>query len=131
MKKNQWAVHIKNYYKSGQTKRAYALEHGLVYNQFLYYMRLLEAQDQSDTEFVEAVIESPVKSSKSRLSDTVEYLGILEFPGGARLLINSPDLLAQLPEPAPPFYVNCHWRCCDLKKDHRTRHCVVNYYWLQ
>ncbi len=97
MKKNQWAVHVKNYYKSGQTKRAYALEHGLVYNQFLYYMRLLEAQDQPAAEFVEAVIESSTTTTKSRLGDTAGYLGILEFPGGARLLINSPDLLAQLP----------------------------------
>ncbi|WP_299587473.1 hypothetical protein [uncultured Microbulbifer sp.] len=91
MNQQQWQTHIRAFEKSSQSKRAYSRKHNLNYSQFLYWYRKLSEQTSvSDTpDFVPVAIKSPVA--------TTGNLGILEFPNGIKLVINSPVLLAQIP----------------------------------
>lgn len=88
MNKNQWQTHITACQKSGQTKTAYADQHKLVYHQFLYWCQKLNSKP-TPVDFIEVRVQPDKK--------TTDCLGVLEFPNGARLLIQSPDLLAWLP----------------------------------
>ncbi len=75
--------------KSGQTKRAYAKQHNLVYSRLVYWCGKLNRK-LSD-EFIAVNVRPQVKAT--------DPLGVLEFPNGVRLVIQSPDLLALLPSP--------------------------------
>jgi hypothetical protein len=79
---------------------AYAKENGLVYNNFIYWARKLTQQSTKDFVPVKVFASNNVKpktESKPSVSETPESLGVLEFPNGTRLVIQSPDLIAQLP----------------------------------
>ena len=91
MNQQQWQSHVRAYEKSSQSKRAYTRKHNLNYSQFLYwYRKLTEQTSVSDiADFVPVDIKSPVA--------TTGNLGVLEFPNGMKLVINSPVLLAQIP----------------------------------
>ncbi|WP_444885484.1 IS66 family insertion sequence element accessory protein TnpA [Microbulbifer sp. PSTR4-B] len=91
MNQQQWQSHVRAYEKSSQSKRAYTRKHSLNYSQFLYWYRKLSEQTSvSDTPgFVPVDIKPSVASAGN--------LGILEFPNGIKLVINSPVLLAQIP----------------------------------
>ncbi|MFA0814010.1 IS66 family insertion sequence element accessory protein TnpA [Microbulbifer epialgicus] len=91
MNQQQWQSHVRTYEKSSQSKRAYTRKHNLNYSQFPYwYRKLTEQTPASDIpNFVLVDIMSPVA--------TTGNLGILEFPNGIKLVINSPVLLAQIP----------------------------------
>ncbi|WP_299589519.1 hypothetical protein [uncultured Microbulbifer sp.] len=91
MNQQQWQTHIRAYEKSSQSKRAYTRKHNLNYSQFLYWYRKLTKQTPvSDTpDFVPVDIKPSVVPAGN--------LGILEFPNGIKLVINSPVLLAQIP----------------------------------
>lgn len=88
MTKTQWQTHIHAYSQSNLSKRAYTQEHDLVYSQFLYHMKLAN-------DFVKPQVQiMPAGLGKS---DNLTCLGIVKFTNGVRLLINSPELLTQLP----------------------------------
>ncbi len=98
MKLTQWQAHIDACNRSGLSKHAYADEHSLVYHQFMYRIKQLE--DKSSNPFIKALVvpqENPVIPEPIRQPSTHNCLGVIEFPSGARLVINSPELFAHLP----------------------------------
>ena len=86
MNEKQWQAHVEAWRKSGQTKSEYAKQHKLVYHQLIYWSAKL---DQRSDEFIAVEVKPEVKATES--------LGVLEFPNGAKLVIQSPDLLTLLP----------------------------------
>lgn len=90
MNKKEWKTHIAAYHKSGLSKRAFARESGLVYSQFLYWIRQLSAAP-AEPDFV------PVDVAVSAQPLPTDVLGILELPNGSRLVIKSPELIMHLP----------------------------------
>ena len=90
MKKQQWQAHIKAWKKSGLTQTAYAREHKLVYHQLLYWCRKINKTER------DAFIPVKVKRQKAEKHSNTT-LGVLELPNGARLVIQSQDLLTLLP----------------------------------
>ena len=84
----QWQDHVQACNKSRQTKSAYAKKHKLPYHQLLYWMRKLNP-DAPD-EFIAVNVKPEIKK--------IDSLGVIEFPNGARLVIQSPELLALLPQ---------------------------------
>ncbi|WP_445366147.1 IS66 family insertion sequence element accessory protein TnpA [Microbulbifer sp. ANSA001] len=91
MNQQQWQTHVRAHERSSQSKRAYTRKHNLNYSQFLYwYQKLTEQTAVSDTsDFVPVDIKSSTATTGNR--------GILEFPNGIKLVINSLVLLAQIP----------------------------------
>ena len=105
MKKTQWQTHVDAFNKSGLSKRGYAEKHQLVYHQFVYWSQKLNKAPSkvSPNEFIPVTV-APVptvttkpKPKPAMKPQTTQPLGILEFPNGIRLVIHSPELLAQLP----------------------------------
>ncbi|MCO1336556.1 hypothetical protein MO867_19680 [Microbulbifer sp. OS29] len=78
-------------YQGLREKLSNQTRHNLNYSQFLYwYRKLTEQTSVSDIpDFVPVDIKSPTA--------TTGNLGVLEFPNGVKLVINSPVLLAQIP----------------------------------
>jgi hypothetical protein len=91
MNQDQWLAHIQVCKSSGLKKSEYAKEHNLTYSQFLYWTKKLKANPVSEFIAVKVKSETPASAKGA------DSLGILEFPNGARLLIQSPELLALLP----------------------------------
>jgi len=87
MTEDQWQAHIDACNNSGQSKQAYAEQHNLVYHRFLYWGRKLNKKKPD--EFIAVRVKPAV--------NVVGALGVLEFPNGVRLVIQSPDLLTLLP----------------------------------
>ena len=103
MKKTQWQAHVEAFNKSGLSKRDYAEKHQLIYHQFVYWPQKLNKNPSQELPgaFIPVTVTSvptvkPKPKSKP-LSQVTKSLGILEFPNGIRLVIHSPELLAQLP----------------------------------
>ena len=99
MNKEQWETHVEACNASGLNKSEYAKQHDLVYHNFIYWAQKLAKKPTSD--FV-AVTVKPTESANvttkpQRVKAANEILGVVEFPNGARLVIHSPDLIAQLP----------------------------------
>jgi len=103
MDKNQWQTHVSNHKTSGISKSAYAKQHGLVYYNFIYWAKKLAPSppDKSSDAFVAVNVtatNTAKLSAKSKpVTETPKTLGVLEFTNGTRLVIYSPDLIAQLP----------------------------------
>ncbi len=98
MNLTQWQSHIDACNRSGLNKRAYADKHSLVYHQFMYRIKQLE--NKSSSPFIKALVTpqtKPVIPEAVDLTRTPSCLGVIEFPSGARLVINSPELFAHLP----------------------------------
>ena len=91
MNQDQWLAHIQACKSSGLKKSEYAKEHKLTYSQFLYWTKKLKANPVSE------FIAVKIKSETPKPDKDADFLGVLEFPNGARLLIQSPELLALLP----------------------------------
>ena len=101
MKQTQWQPHVDAFNKSSLSKREYADSHQLVYHQFVYWSQKLNKAPPEAfipvTVTPAAVSTNPKPSKPETKSLTTTPLGILEFPSGIRLVIHSPELLAQLP----------------------------------
>lgn len=105
MKQTQWQSHIEAFYKSGLSKREYADNQQLTYHQFVYWSQKLNKT--ASEPFVQVKVkvkvkvkpipEAKLKPKPVTKTKTTTPLGILEFPSGIRLVIHSPELLAQLP----------------------------------
>ena len=100
MKQTQWQIHIDAFNKSGLSKREYAENHQLIYHQFVYWSQKLNKAPLEP--FIPVTVAPPAVSTKPKSKpvtkpQTATPLGILEFPNGIRLVIHSPELLAQLP----------------------------------
>ena len=91
MNQDQWLAHIQACKGSGLKKSEYAKENNLSYSQFLYWTKKLKVNPVSE------FIAVKVKSETPKPAKDADILGVLEFPSGARLLIQSPKLLALLP----------------------------------
>jgi hypothetical protein len=91
MKKQQWQTHVKAFNNSGLSKRKYADSHKLIYHQFVYWSQKINQ--------LWAVAFMPIKltSEQPPIQKAAAPICIVEFPGGARLLIHSPELLLTLP----------------------------------
>ncbi|WP_299946723.1 hypothetical protein [uncultured Microbulbifer sp.] len=91
MNQQKWLSNVSAYEKSSQSKRAYTRKHNLSYSKFLYWHRKLSDQTPvPDTpDFVPVDIKPPAAPTGN--------LGVLEFPNGIKLVINSPALLAEIP----------------------------------
>jgi hypothetical protein len=96
MKNQQWQTHVKAFNNSGLSKREYADSHKLVYHQFVYWSQKINNTQSQDAFIPVNVTTEPQLQSQPKATPTVP-LGVLEFPNGARLLIQSPELLALLP----------------------------------
>ncbi|PCJ29307.1 MAG: hypothetical protein COA99_19600 [Moraxellaceae bacterium] len=99
MDKRQWQAHVSKHSTSGLSKSAYAKQHGLVYCNFIYWTKKL-AQQSPDAFVVVNVTSSntvKLKTESKSVIETAEILGVLEFPNDTRLVIHSPELVAQLP----------------------------------
>jgi hypothetical protein len=84
-----WERHVGACRDSGASIRAYAREHGLVYHRLMYRMRTWSApSDASMPAFI------PVTLAAKTSEGTC--LGAVEFSGGVRLIIHSPDLVPVL-----------------------------------
>lgn len=96
MKQTQWQPHVDAFNKSGLSKRQYADKHQLIYHQFVYWsQKLSKAAPEA---FIPVTLTPPAVSTTSVTTPKATTpLGILEFPNGIRLVIHSPELLAQLP----------------------------------
>ncbi|MCH8265077.1 MAG: hypothetical protein IIC10_06730 [Proteobacteria bacterium] len=88
MERRQWQAHVEACQSSGQSKKTYARTHDLGYSQLLYWTRKLS--DQSTSRNFVAVKLKPDSNASDKLC-------VLEFPNGSRLIIHSPELLAQVP----------------------------------
>ena len=102
MKQAQWQIHVDAFNKSGLSKREYAENHQLIYHQFVYWSQKLNKAALKA--FIPITVTSPAVTTKPKTKSkpvtkpqTTTPLGILEFPSGIRLVIHSPELLAQLP----------------------------------
>jgi len=102
MKQTQWQPHIDAFNKSGLSKREYAENHQLIYHQFVYWSQKLNKA--ASKAFIPVTVTSPTVTTKPKTKSkpvtkpqATMPLGILEFPNGIRLVIHSPELLAQLP----------------------------------
>ena len=99
MNKNQWETHVEACNASGLNKSEYAKQHDLVYHNFIYWAQKLAKKPASD--FVAVTVKPTAPADVIAKSKPVkaanEILGVVEFPNGARLVIHSPDLIAQLP----------------------------------
>ncbi len=98
MNQNQWKAHVEACNASGLSKSKYAKQHDLVYHNFIYWSQKLAKKSVND--FVPVTVK-PTKSAdviaKSMpVKAANEILGVVEFPNGARLVIHSSDLIAQL-----------------------------------
>ena len=91
MNREQWQSHAKACIESRQTKTSYAKEHGLTYHNLLYWTRQYELSLVSD------FIPVKVKSQNTLPLGAPDSLGVLEFPNGARLIIQSLELAGLLP----------------------------------
>jgi hypothetical protein len=91
MNQDQWLAHIQACKSSGLKKSEYAKEHNLSYSQFLYWTKKLNAK------LVSEFIAVKVKPETPKPAKGTDCLGVLEFPNGARLLIQSPELMTMLP----------------------------------
>lgn len=94
MKRNQWQTVINKFHQSGLTKRAFAHQHNVVYSQLLYWIKQFESvpieTPNDDLIAVKLKTTPEVKLSRGKA------LGVIEFPNGSRLEIQSPDLLPHL-----------------------------------
>ncbi len=103
MDKNQWQTHVSNHKTSGLSKSAYAKQHGLVYCNFIYWAKKLapspskELSDAFVAVNVTASNNAKLTAKSKPVTEIAKTLGVLEFPNGTRLIIYSPDLIAQLP----------------------------------
>ena len=88
MDKKQWESHAKACLDSEQNKSSYAKAHKLTYHRLLYWTRKLNKQQECD--FLPVKIKHTAPSSMGAL-------GVVEFPNGIRLIIQSPELLSHLP----------------------------------
>ena len=102
MKHTHWQIHVDAFNKSGLSKREYAENHQLIYHQFVYWSQKLNKA--ASKAFIPVAVTSPTVTTKPKTKSrpvtkpqTTTPLGILEFPNGIRLVIHSPELLAQLP----------------------------------
>ena len=96
MKSKQWQKHVDAFNKSGLSKKEYSVKHQLVYHQFLYWFGNLNRA--SATDFIPVIVSAEVKDTPiPSLNNVSTTLGVIEFPNGARLIIQSPDLLPLLP----------------------------------
>lgn len=92
MEQRDWKPYIAKYQNSGLSKRAFAQVNGLVYSQFLYWLRKSTSQEvKPGTDFVPVTLPATTESEKGNV------LGVLEFPNGSRLVIQNPELLNHLP----------------------------------
>jgi hypothetical protein len=73
------------------SKRKYADSHKLIYHEFVYWSQKISQPS--------AVVFMPIKLTpeQSPIQKAAALMGIVEFLGGARLLIHSPELLLTLP----------------------------------
>ena len=94
MKKAQWQTHVDTFNSSGLSKRDYADSHKLVYHQFVYWSQKINNEESPDTFIPVNVTAEPQPKPKAT---STAPLSVLEFPNGARLLIQSPEMLALLP----------------------------------
>ena len=99
MKQTQWQSHIDAFNKSDLSKREYAESHQLIYHQFVYWSQKLNKTVSEP--FVQVKV-NPIPEAKPKprpvtTTKATTPLGVLEFPNGIRLVIHSPELLAQLP----------------------------------
>lgn len=101
MDKKQWQSHVNKHKTSGLSKSAYAKKNGLVYDNFIYWARKLSKQSESAFVPVKVTASTTAKlKTESTFPSTdkaPKSLGVLEYPNGTRLIIHSPDLIAQLP----------------------------------
>lgn len=99
MKQTQWQSHIDAFNKSGLSKREYADNHQLIYHQFVYWSQKINktASEPFVQVKVKPIPEAKPKPRPVTTTKTTSPLGVLEFPSGIRLVIHSPELLAQLP----------------------------------
>lgn len=96
MKSEQWQKHVDAFSKSGLSKKEYSVKHQLVYHQFVYWSAKLNRVSAED--FIPVIMSAEVKNAPAPNSNNVgDTLGVIEFPSGARLIIQSPDLLPLLP----------------------------------
>ncbi|MCP3908351.1 MAG: hypothetical protein GY712_10095 [Oceanicoccus sp.] len=100
MKQTQWQLHVEAFNKSGLSKREYVETHQLIYHQFLYWSQKLNKA--APEAFVPVTVTPPAVSTKLKPKPVTKpmittSLGVLEFPNGIRLIIQSHELLAQLP----------------------------------
>jgi hypothetical protein len=91
MKKKQWQTHVKAFNNSGLSKRKYADSHKLIYHQFVYWSQKINQPS------AEAFVPVKLMPEQPPIQKADAPMGIVEFLGGARLLIRSPELLALLP----------------------------------
>jgi hypothetical protein len=98
MKQTQWQSHIDAFNKSGLSKWEYADNHQLIYHQFVYWSQKLNksASERFIQVKVKPIPEAKPKPKLVTTTKTTTPLGVLEFPSGIRLVIHSPELLAQL-----------------------------------
>ena len=94
MKKNHWQAHVDRYNSSGISEKKYVDKHQLDYHQFIYWSNKLS---QADVEDFIPVRLKPVEKIQPTPGPHTDSLGILEFPNGNRLYIQSLDMLAILP----------------------------------
>jgi hypothetical protein len=96
MKSKQWQKHVDAFNKSELSKKEYSVKYQLVYHQFLYWFENLNRA--SATDFIPVIVPVEVKDTPiPSLKNVSTTLGVIEFPNGARLIIQSPDLLPLLP----------------------------------
>ena len=91
MDKLAWEQHVCTFRESKLSMRAYARQHALIYHQLRY--RVQKSSQPSlgpGSEFV------PVTLAIKRSIGAC--LGVVEFPGGARLIIHSAEVVSMLPE---------------------------------
>lgn len=86
MNQQQWQSHIRACEKISQSKRGYTREHNLTYSPFLYWYRKLSERLIAVTLFLWTLCPVDIKPSVA----PAENLGVLEFPNGMKLVINSP-----------------------------------------
>lgn len=93
MKKAHWQDHVKAFNKTGLSKKQYSKKHHLVYSQFVYWSRKIDS-DTSEG-FIPVTI-TPKANNSPVLNSNSASLSVIEFPSGARLVIQSPDILPSL-----------------------------------
>ena len=99
MKKNHWQDHVDRHNSSGISKKKYADKYQLDYHQLIYWSKKLG--QASIEEFIPVKLKN-VGNMKSSPDPQGDSLGVLEFPNGNRLYIQSLDMLAILPNILKP-----------------------------